>query len=73
MTDSASWRYANRACGSCHDGITAQTHIAANTYDPTPPAVPGGLYSGDEYEACTICHAPGGLAPVDEAHLGVVR
>jgi OmcA/MtrC family decaheme c-type cytochrome len=71
MTEAASWKFGNRACGSCHDGISTQAHIAANTFDPTPSAVPAGLYSGDEIEACTICHAPGGLAPVEEAHFGV--
>lgn len=72
MKDAANWKFANRVCGSCHDSLTATIHIAANTYDPTPEGTPG-RYSGDEIEACTICHAPGGLAPVDEAHLGVAR
>jgi hypothetical protein len=80
MKNAASWKTANRACGSCHDGVVAQAHIAANTYDPTPGPTPafsptnnGWKYSGDELEACSVCHAPGGLAPVDEAHFGVVR
>jgi len=72
MTDAARWKFANRACGSCHDGIATQAHIAANTFDPTPPGTPNGLYSGDEIEGCTMCHAPGGLAPVDASHLGVL-
>jgi hypothetical protein len=72
MTEAANWRNPNRACGSCHDGIVTQAHIAANTYDPTPPETPAGRYTGDEIEACSICHGPGGLAPVDEAHFGVV-
>jgi OmcA/MtrC family decaheme c-type cytochrome len=73
MTDAARWKSGNRACGSCHDGIVASAHIAANTFDPTPSTSPLGAFGGDEVEACSICHAPGGLAPVDAAHLGAVR
>jgi len=40
------------ACSGCHDSLSAQAHIKASTYDPTP-AWP---YSGDEREACSTCH-----------------
>ena len=58
MTESANWKTAGRACGSCHDGAMATAHIESNT-----------IGSGS-FAACGLCHAPGALAPVEEAHYG---
>jgi hypothetical protein len=51
---SGSWATnANRvACGGCHDSDAATAHIRIMTFDPTPAAP----YSGDEVQACTVCH-----------------
>lgn len=57
MTEADRWQYGTRACGSCHDGDLATAHIGANTYNG--------------YETCALCHAPGRVAPVEEAHYGV--
>ena len=57
MTDASKWKYGTRACGSCHDSDLATNHIYANTVNG--------------YATCTICHSPGSLAPVEEAHYGV--
>ena len=43
-------------CGACHDGSSAQAHIAANT-------------AGTGYEACAVCHAPDRDFPVEKVHL----
>jgi len=59
MTESDSWRYGSRACGSCHDGYGTTQHIN----DFTNP------FNG--FATCTYCHAPGGVKPVEEAHYGV--
>jgi hypothetical protein len=40
------------ACGGCHDADDATAHIKIMTYDPTP----ADPYSGDEVQACTVCH-----------------
>ncbi len=51
------------ACGSCHDSDAAEAHMATQTNDPTPVYDPvtktGGAWSGDEVEACNICHGEG--------------
>jgi hypothetical protein len=57
MTEAANWKYGTRACGSCHDGDLAVAHIKANT--------------NEGFATCTLCHAPGRVAPVEEAHYGV--
>jgi hypothetical protein len=53
-TTSGTWiTNANRiACGGCHDADDATAHIKIMTYDPTPT----DPYSGDEVQACTVCH-----------------
>ena len=68
-SDGANWKNnpTRRACGACHDSEAALTHLLLNTYDPTP----ADAYSGDESETCSLCHAPGRLAPVEAAHYGV--
>ena len=60
------------ACLSCHDSDAAYAHAVTQTVDPTPTiltAAPAsgspaattkptaGPYSGDEIEACPVCHA----------------
>ncbi|ALC15674.1 putative multiheme cytochrome c [Desulfuromonas soudanensis] len=57
MTEADFWRYGTRACGSCHDGDVATAHIDANT--------------AEGRASCVLCHAPGKLAPVEEAHYGI--
>jgi OmcA/MtrC family decaheme c-type cytochrome len=39
-------------CSACHDSALAVTHMALQTYDPTPV----DPWSGDEVETCEICH-----------------
>lgn len=58
MTEAANWKYGTRACGSCHDSDLTAAHIDANT-------------SSDGFSTCTLCHAPGKIAPVEAAHYGV--
>ncbi|MBE0577668.1 MAG: hypothetical protein IH613_17455 [Desulfuromonadales bacterium] len=57
MTEADFWLYGSRACGSCHDSDLATAHINANT--------------DNGFATCTLCHAPGRVAPVDEAHYGI--
>ncbi|MFA5516183.1 MAG: hypothetical protein WDA20_07830 [Desulfuromonadales bacterium] len=59
MTEADAWRYGSRACGSCHDSDLDTAHIEANMLD--------GLGT------CAFCHAPGRIAPVQEAHYGVQK
>jgi len=47
----------SRACGTCHDSETAKLHISQNSI--------GG-------DACVVCHGVGRVAPVKEAHYGVM-
>ncbi|MFA7382742.1 MAG: hypothetical protein WC001_04770 [Desulfurivibrionaceae bacterium] len=61
MTESANWKKAGPACGTCHDGSVATAHIQANTT------------ASGSFAACGLCHAPGALAPVEEAHYGAQR
>ncbi|MCC7138211.1 MAG: hypothetical protein IT460_07260 [Planctomycetes bacterium] len=42
-------------CGSCHDGASAQAHIASNV-------------SGAGNEACAVCHGPGKAEEVEKVH-----
>ncbi len=39
-------------CSGCHDSDAATAHIKLMTVDPTP----NDPWSGDEVEACTVCH-----------------
>lgn len=53
-TSSGTWATKpNRlACMGCHDKDAATAHIKGMTYDPTP----ADAWSGDEEEACAVCH-----------------
>jgi hypothetical protein len=53
--ESDAWneRPSRLACTACHDTAAAWVHVTLETLDPTP-AQP---YSGDEAEACAVCHA----------------
>ena len=58
LANGADWRNkpTSRACGTCHDGEAALLHIEQNSV--------GG-------QTCAVCHGPGRLAPVLEAHDGI--
>lgn len=53
-TTSGTWasKAARLPCMGCHDGDAAMTHMKLNTDDPTP----ADPWSGDESEACQVCH-----------------
>ncbi len=53
-------------CSSCHDSDLAASHMLQNGADFT--ATTASIASGASTEACTICHGPGRIADVDDAH-----
>ncbi len=53
-TTSGTWKTkpARLPCSGCHDSLAAKSHMKAMTFDPTP----NDPWSGDEGEACKVCH-----------------
>jgi OmcA/MtrC family decaheme c-type cytochrome len=52
------------ACLGCHDSDAAIVHATLNTLDLTPE----DPWSGDEAEACEVCHGDGAEFAVEDMH-----
>ncbi len=59
------------ACSSCHSSLGAMAHMANDGGAAFGTVTQNALTSGSAVnETCHGCHAPGGIKPVDKAHLG---
>ena len=68
LTDDRAVTPNTSACSACHDDASARTHMELNggSFNATKTAT--GTLAGNTIESCGVCHGPGSVADVREAH-----